>query len=442
MENPNTPQSENKTRDKVSYFFSKPVRDKIEQHPCYSKNASQYARMHLPVAPACNIQCNYCNRKFDCSNESRPGVVSKLTDPSGALKQFKAVTKRSDALTVVGIAGPGDALANPKATFSTLKQIRLHNQNVQLCISTNGLMLADYIDELVAVGVHHLTITINCIDPAIGEKIYPWIYFDHQRLRGIEAAKTLIERQLLGLELAAKSGMLVKVNSVLIPNVNDHHIEAVASKVHELGAMLHNIMPLISEPEHGTFYGLNGFEGPNEQQLELARESSATYMPQMTHCQQCRADAVGTLGEACSSDTSAESTSPYRVAIAATNNQQLSVITTHFGYAEQFEIFDFNPFTLQFSHHETRIVAKYCQGPSECDSQEQQKQQLLDVLTDVDEVLCSRIGITPWRELEKQGVKPNVDFAMMDVNLALEKIATNVNQELINKEQSHVRDYG
>ena len=52
--------------------------DKVKNHPCYSEEAHHhYARMHVAVAPACNIQCNYCNRKYDCSNESRPGVVSQ-----------------------------------------------------------------------------------------------------------------------------------------------------------------------------------------------------------------------------------------------------------------------------------------------------------------------------------------------------------------------------
>lgn len=442
MEHSNTLQDEKQSAAKVSYFFSKQIRDKIEQHPCYSKQASQYARMHLPVAPACNIQCNYCNRKFDCSNESRPGVVSKLTDPAGALKQFNAVSKRSDSLTVVGIAGPGDALANPKATFSTLRQIRKQSPDVQLCISTNGLMLADHVDDLVALGVSHLTVTINCIDPDIGSQIYPWIYFNHQRLRGYEAAQTLISQQLQGLKLAADAGMLVKVNTVLIPGINDHHINVVAKKVHSLGAMLHNIMPLISEPEHGTYFGLNGFNGPSDQQLTSAREESAVFMPQMTHCQQCRADAVGTLGDACSSETTNDSAPIYRVAMASMRDQSPFIIATHFGYAEQFEIYDFNPLTLRFDHHETRVVSKYCQGPAECDSQEQQKQQLLDALADVDEVLCSRIGISPWRQLEGQGVKPNVDFAMMDIKHALEEIASKVASTMTDKEQSDVRDYG
>ena len=42
--------------------------------------------MHVAVAPACNIQCNYCNRKYDCANESRPGVVSEKLTPEQAMQ--------------------------------------------------------------------------------------------------------------------------------------------------------------------------------------------------------------------------------------------------------------------------------------------------------------------------------------------------------------------
>ena len=46
--------------------------------------------------------------------------------------------------------------------------------------------------------------------------------------------------------LVAK-GILVKVNSVLIPGVNDKHLEEVSKIVKAKGAFLHNVMPLISE---------------------------------------------------------------------------------------------------------------------------------------------------------------------------------------------------
>ncbi|MGY3461730.1 hypothetical protein ACVWW5_007180 [Bradyrhizobium sp. LM3.4] len=86
-------------------------------HPCYSEEAyHHYARTHVAVAPACNIQCNYRNRKYDGANESRPGVVSEKLTPEQAARKLLAVATRIPQLTVLGIAGPGDASANRKTT--------------------------------------------------------------------------------------------------------------------------------------------------------------------------------------------------------------------------------------------------------------------------------------------------------------------------------------
>ncbi|MEQ2789490.1 nitrogen fixation protein NifB, partial [Flavonifractor plautii] len=49
------------------------------EHPCLSVQAHfRYGRIHLPVAPRCNIRCGYCDRRYDCANESRPGVTSEV----------------------------------------------------------------------------------------------------------------------------------------------------------------------------------------------------------------------------------------------------------------------------------------------------------------------------------------------------------------------------
>lgn len=51
-------------------------------HPCFQESChGKYGRIHLPVAPACNIQCAYCDRRYDCANESRPGVTSEVISP-------------------------------------------------------------------------------------------------------------------------------------------------------------------------------------------------------------------------------------------------------------------------------------------------------------------------------------------------------------------------
>ncbi|TSA42011.1 MAG: nitrogenase cofactor biosynthesis protein NifB, partial [Betaproteobacteria bacterium] len=198
------------------------VWEKVKNHPCYSEEAHHhYARMHVAVAPACNIQCNYCNRKYDCANESRPGVVSEKLTPEQASKKVLAVASTIPQMTVLGIAGPGDPLANPEKTFKTFELISKTAPDIKLCLSTNGLMLPDHIDTIAGFNVDHVTITINMVDPKVGQHIYPWIYYKKKRWTGIDAARILHERQMQGLEMLTARKILCKVNSVMIPGIND-----------------------------------------------------------------------------------------------------------------------------------------------------------------------------------------------------------------------------
>ncbi|TWA87884.1 nitrogenase cofactor biosynthesis protein NifB [Azospirillum brasilense] len=270
----------------------------MARHPCYSAKAHKaFARMHVPVAPACNIQCNYCNRKYDCSNESRPGVTSTRLTPAEAVRKVLTVAARLPQLSVVGIAGPGDPLAKPDAVFETLERLRAALPDITPCLSTNGLVLADYVERLKALGVGHVTITINATDPDVAERIYPWVYAEGKRHEGRAGAAVLLERQFAGLRAAVAAGMLVKVNSVMIPGINDEHLVAVNRAITARGVFMHNIMPLISDPAHGTPFGLAGQREPTAQELEGLRARCAGPVKLMRHCRKCRADAIGLLGE-------------------------------------------------------------------------------------------------------------------------------------------------
>ncbi|WP_432459278.1 MULTISPECIES: nitrogenase cofactor biosynthesis protein NifB [unclassified Agarivorans] len=413
----------------------------VATHPCFSKEGHQYARMHLPVAPACNIQCNYCNRKFDCSNETRPGVVSKLLSPAMAAKRFAKVKQHVPETRVVGIAGPGDPLANPKATIASLKAIAAVDPDVHLCISTNGLALIDHLDKLLAVGVKHLTITINCIDAAIGEKIYPWVYFKQQRLRGRAGAQALIDQQLLGLEAAINAGMLVKVNTVLIPGINDQHIEALAMELGRYGAFIHNIMPLISDPAHGTYFGLKGQAEPNKEQLNQARTLAGQSMQQMTHCQQCRADAVGKLGqdldlEALGSKV-AQPVQQIRVAVASQSQQ---LVDQHFGHANQFQHYVITPDGI--TQQAAFSWQQYCEGSSSCDEALEDNRRELSLLSEFDVLLCSRIGLSPRQELEELGITVNTQFALRDIQPSLQQLQADLLASLAGSSACNSKECG
>ncbi|ODA39153.1 radical SAM protein [Desulfosporosinus sp. BG] len=260
-------------------------------HPCFStKGHGNTGRIHLAVAPGCNISCNYCVRKFDCANESRPGVTSKVQNSEEAL-QTVVKAKASDIgskLTVVGIAGPGEPLAN-SATFETLRGVKKIFPEMILCLSTNGLLLPEKIEEIVDIGVSHVTITLNTLDEQIGAKIYSYIQWEGKTLIGPDAARILIDNQLKGIELASKAGMTVKVNTVLMPNVNDQLLYSLALEIKKRGAHIHNIMPLIPQGK------LAHLKAPSKELLTSSRSVLGGILPQMKHCQQCRADAIGLL---------------------------------------------------------------------------------------------------------------------------------------------------
>jgi nitrogen fixation protein NifB len=420
---------------------------RIKDHPCYSEEAHHFfARMHVAVAPACNIQCHYCNRKFDCANESRPGVVSERLNPEEALRKVVTVANEVPQLSVLGIAGPGDALFDWARTKRTFELVSAAIPDIKLCVSTNGLALPDHIDELAAMKVDHVTITINMVDPAIGEKIYPWIYFGGRRYTGLEASQILHERQMQGLEMLTKRGILVKVNSVLIPGINDAHLPLVNAEVTKRGAFLHNIMPLISDPAHGTHFGLTGQRGPTHAELEAVQAKCGGGAKLMRHCRQCRADAVGLLGEdrgqqftldkiadAVAYDGSRreayrdvvareredreaakKSAAADLEAAAAATRLTVAVATRgggrvnqHFGHAREFQLYQVSAEGITFTGVR-RLEDAYCKDG---EGEDKTLQSTIAALGGVDVVLVAKIGDCPKRKLEAAGLKVSDTYA-------------------------------
>jgi nitrogen fixation protein NifB len=446
------------TNDQLSHL-PEHIRAKVHNHPCYSEQAHHYfARMHVAVAPACNIQCHYCNRKYDCSNESRPGVVSEVLTPDQAVKKVMAVAANIPQMTVLGIAGPGDPLANPARTFATFRELSEKAPDIKLCVSTNGLALPESVEELAKHNIDHVTITINCVDPDVGAKIYPWVFWKNKRVLGREGAAILIEQQQKGLEMLTARGILVKVNSVMIPGVNDAHLVEVSKVVKAKGAFLHNVMPLIAEPEHGTFYGLMGQPSPSHDELQKLQDACAGDMNMMRHCRQCRADAVGLLGEdrgqeftmdkiedmeidyAAAMVKRAEihaqiakeldikdqarmakvargpipgamadkpATRPVLMAVATKGS---GLINEHFGHAAEFLIYEASTTGVRFVSH--RKTVPYCEGGDTCGDGESALDKTIRELAGCEAVLCSKVGYEPWGPLEAAGIQPNGEHAM------------------------------
>jgi len=378
----------------------------FNNHPCFSKEAhKKYGRIHLPVAPRCNIQCNFCNRKYDCINESRPGVTSNVLTPGQAVAYLENVVAKRPEISVVGIAGPGDPFANPEETMQTLRMVRKKFPKLMLCVATNGMGVGPYIDELAELQTSHVTLTMTAIDPEIGAKIYSWVRDGKRPLRGVEGAAALQARQIEALVKLKQRGVVVKVNSIVIPGVNDEHISEVAAKVSGLGADLMNCMALV--PVKGANF--EDMAPPDNLTMARVRLQSERHLPQMTHCARCRADAVGFIGEEMTAEQhdtvkhfSSLSLNPLEdqgrpyVAVATMEG---ALVNQHLGEADRFAIYGQDLATPgRFKLMETRKAPPEGGGDNRW-------VQLGEILKDCRAIVVTAAGPTPQKVLTATGLK-------------------------------------
>jgi nitrogen fixation protein NifB len=234
-------------------------------------------------------------------------------------------------------------------------------------------------------------------------------------------------------------------------------------------------MPLIAEAEHGTFYGVMGQRSPSPAELKALQDACEGDMNMMRHCRQCRADAVGLLGE----DRGAEFTldkveamemdeaflaeamakrkalreqvaaeleakkqkahapQPAGVAVVTIHRRKTAaagqgaegrpvlmavaakhgLVAEHFGHAREFLIYEATAAGAKMVGH--RKTDLYCEGGDTCGDGESVLAKTIKALEGCEAVLCSKIGFEPWGELETAGIRPNGEHAMEPVEEAV-----------------------
>jgi nitrogen fixation protein NifB len=265
----------------------------LNNHPCFNETVRHsVGRVHLPVAPRCNVQCNFCNRSFDCVNESRPGVTSSLLSPEQGLAYLDYLLAKKPNITVVGIAGPGDPLANPQETLETLNVVRAKYPRMLLCLASNGLNVPDFVQDLAALHVAHVSLTVNTLRTATAAKIYSWVRFGKRVYNGEEGAAILLRNQEETIKRLKAHGIIVKVNTVIIEGINDDEVPEIAETMHRMGVDIMNPMPMVAN----QLAAFGKEQVPTAATMTKVRQAIASHLPLMTHCARCRADAAGLIG--------------------------------------------------------------------------------------------------------------------------------------------------
>lgn len=269
--------------------MSKSFEEIQSNHPCFGGHKNNAGRIHLPVCPGCNIACRFCERSIN-TTDSRPGVTNRVLKPVQAIDLIDEALKISPEIKVAGIAGPGDTLATNFA-IETFKLVNIFYPGMIKCMSTNGLLLDERAEEIIKVGVDTLTVTVNAVDPEIEAKLNDYIIYHGKKIEGVEGAEILIKNQIAGIKKIAAAGITVKVNTVLVPEINGAQIGKIAETVAEAGADMYNIIPLIPNAK------LKSCKAPTCAEIEAARIAASPYIDLFLHCNHCRADAVGIPGK-------------------------------------------------------------------------------------------------------------------------------------------------
>jgi predicted Fe-Mo cluster-binding NifX family protein len=164
-----------------------------------------------------------------------------------------------------------------------------------------------------------------------------------------------------------------------------------------------NIMRLIPV-EESLFYGI---PAAGEDELTALRKSCAAILPQMYHCRQCRADAIGTLehdisprwtGEAETGKTAGETTAPRLFAAASSGGV---LVDQHFGHVSAFYVYEYSGGVVRF--RERRELTRFCGETGGCGRHERLG-AVIAALEDCEAVLASMIGEAPKLALEQRGI--------------------------------------
>jgi nitrogen fixation protein NifB len=325
-----------------------------------------------------------------------------LLNPRQARSYLDAAREKVEGggtpLTVVGIAGPGDPFASPDLTLETLELVREKYPEKILCLSSNGLGLPDYADKIAALKVSHVTITVNAIDPEIGARIYPWVRLGPRGYRGLDGARVLLQRQTEAIKRLKEKGITVKVNTVIIPGVNDIHAPDVAAYVAQLGADIQNNMPMI--PVEGAVF--EHIPGPSAESIAAIRSYAGKFIPQMNHCARCRADAAGLIGclnhsdlDELLEDAAAIRASEEKPYVAVASLEGLFV-NRHLGEAAGLYIYGLENNSLAL------IEQRRTPAPGTGD---ERWKALAKIVDDCSALLVGHCGQNPKKVLEEEGVR-------------------------------------
>ena len=248
-------------------------------HPCFGMTARKtVGRLHLPVAPRSNARIRFADA----------GGSKAAMAPEEAVNWLDHVMDQGKPVAIVGITGPGDPLTVPEPSLRTLRLVRDKYPDISLCLTTLGMNGAEYAEELVDLGVSHVTLLVDAVSPEVAERLYAWVRPSTRTLPLKEAVRLLITDQARAVSAFKKAGLTVKINTTVYPGYNAGHVEEIARTMGGLGA---DIMAVV--PYHPGKDADEDVPGTNVELLAEIRDLAGRHIDIMPAWDECGENVVG-----------------------------------------------------------------------------------------------------------------------------------------------------
>lgn len=164
--------------------------------------------LRISLTDRCNMRCRYCMPKEHFDNHQFLDKFEILTYEELSLVVESLVPL---GLTKVRLTGGEPLLRRDVCSF-----IEMLPKNLDIAMTTNGILLEKYAEDLAKSGLNRVTVSLDALDT--------------ETFQAMGDTKEKPETVLRGIEAARMAGLKVKVNTVIRAGYNEHSVEKIADR--------------------------------------------------------------------------------------------------------------------------------------------------------------------------------------------------------------------
>ncbi|MCC7139879.1 MAG: radical SAM protein [Planctomycetes bacterium] len=187
--------------------------------PVEAASALHVLRVTLPAAPTPLV----------LRRDRTPGVPGPGLDPADVLRYVGAARRTLRGPLVAALEGPGDPLASAAHVLRALALLREHDPDVMTGLVVDGPLVAEYLDELLELGLHHVVLRMDAMSVKAAWRVYGRVVYRGDVLVGPDAGRLVLEEGRRAVRLLVAARVPVAIRFTAIPTVNTADLPAVAA---------------------------------------------------------------------------------------------------------------------------------------------------------------------------------------------------------------------